>query len=114
MSYQLPTYPNITTSIGRPEEGLFCELTVSLNITPDRSYILFAEIINQDEPADRLQKLLDIYGQFIFDSVELEVPFFPHTIYLPPTLSSHKLQIKLRFLPYLPARGTQFHRLRGL
>ena len=39
---------------------------------------------------------------------------FPHTIYLTPTLSSHKLQIKLRFLPCLPARGTQFHRLRGL
>ena len=45
MSYQLPTYPNITASIGRPEEGLFCELTVSLNITSDRSYILFARTI---------------------------------------------------------------------
>ncbi|OAM32221.1 hypothetical protein A7P95_00005 [Eikenella longinqua] len=76
MSYQLPTYPNITATIGRPEDGLFCELTVSLNITADRSYILFAEVIDQNEPADRLQTLLDIYGQFILDSVELQLPFF--------------------------------------
>ncbi len=39
---------------------------------------------------------------------------FPYTIYLPSTLSSHKLQTTLRFPPCLPARGTQFHRLRGL
>ena len=48
MYYQLPTYPNITATIGRPDGNLFCELTVELQITPDRGHLLFADVINQD------------------------------------------------------------------
>lgn len=76
MYYQLPTYPNITATVGRPEGGLFCELTVTLQITPDRGHLLFADVIDQDEPSERIQTLLDTYVRFVLDAVELQLPFF--------------------------------------
>ena len=76
MYYQLPTYPNITATIGRPDGNLFCELTVELQITPDRGHLLFADVINQDEPSERIQTLLDVYVRFVLDAVELQLPFF--------------------------------------
>ena len=43
MTLQLPTYPNITATIGRPTDGLFYEVTLILHITPERGHILYSE-----------------------------------------------------------------------
>ena len=59
MYYQLPTYPNITATIGRPDGSLFCELTVELQITPDRGHLLFADVIDQSAKAKPLKKSSD-------------------------------------------------------
>jgi len=77
MSYQLPTYPNITAYLGQQSGDLFCELAIKLNIASDRSFILFEHIIESDHlSADSVRKLLDIYGRFVIDAIELQIPFF--------------------------------------
>ena len=77
MSYQLPTYPNITAYLGQSSGSLFCELTIKLNITADRSFILFNHLIESEHlSADSVRELLDTYGRFVIDSIELQVPFF--------------------------------------
>ena len=77
MSYQLPTYPNITAYLGQQSGDLFCELAIKLNITSDRSFILFEHIIESDHlSADSVRDLLDTYGRFVIDAIELQIPFF--------------------------------------
>ena len=77
MSYQLPTYPNITAYLGQQPGDLFCELAIKLNITSDRSFILFEHIIESDHlSADSVRKLLDTYVRFVIDAIELQIPFF--------------------------------------
>ena len=77
MSYQLPTYPNITAYLGQQPGDLFCELAIKLNITSDRSFILFEHIIESDHlSADSVRDLLDTYGRFVIDAIELQIPFF--------------------------------------
>ena len=77
MSYQLPTYPNITAYLGQQPGDLFCELAIKLNITSDRSFILFEYIIESDHlSADSVRRLLDTYGIFVKYAIELQIPFF--------------------------------------
>ena len=77
MSYQLPTYPNITAYLGQQPGDLFCELSIKLNITSDRSFILFEHIIESDHlSADSVRRLLDTYVRFVIDAIELQIPFF--------------------------------------
>ena len=77
MSYQLPTYPNITAYLGQQPGDLFCELAIKLNIASDRSFILFEHIIESDHlSADSVRQLLDTYVRFVIDAIELQIPFF--------------------------------------
>ena len=69
MSYQLPTYPNITAYLGQQPGDLFCELAIKLNIASDRSFILFEHIIESDHlSADSVRDLLDTYGRYVIDA----------------------------------------------
>ncbi|MBH5328434.1 hypothetical protein H9Q10_01945 [Eikenella sp. S3360] len=75
MTLQLPTYPNITATIGKPSGSLFYEITVMLNITPERGHILYSEIIEL-ETDDAMPDLLDSYSMYVIDAIELGIPFF--------------------------------------
>ena len=74
MNFQLPTYPNITATIGKPSNGLFYEVTVKLNITPERGHILYAEIVEL-ESEESMPSLLDSYSMYVIDAIELGIPF---------------------------------------
>ncbi|EEG23846.1 hypothetical protein [Eikenella corrodens] len=77
MSYQLPTYPNITAYLGQQPGDLFCELAIKLNIESDRSFILFEDIIELDNlSVDFVRWLLDTYVRFVIDAIQLQIPFF--------------------------------------
>ena len=75
MKLQLPTYPNITATIGRPTDGLFYEVTLILHITPERGHILYSEVVEL-ESEDIVPELLDSYSLYVIDAIELGIPFF--------------------------------------